>query len=532
MTQNAVDFSDNPTGAGLMDDYLDKDQQNVLTSNSGIQRPSYAVAGTKWLDTSATPWVLKMYDGTDDVALGTVNPTTHAFVPYGVDSKQDIANLSQILDTSTTKYPSNNAVKTAIDAKDSLPSQAGNAGKFLTTDGTTASWNNAVDYTNITNCITENPELVKLSLSGGTLTLEAGSTVIVPYGKSAPTMAIGDSLNGGTISDISWDGTLLFYYVRYDSAKTFGSYHNGSSICFLNCIGGTGTLGPISLMHSGTIAPTTTQYMLWYDTNNNIVKYTSDTGSTWTNYQSLVFAIASGTGGASSSAWTSIEQTFQSIGYIGSTVYALPGVKGLIPNGRNADGSLRNIEFTTDTVLITTNSGSTDTRNIILSGNSIDHPGTSGYNEISNIVWKDNGIVVNDMIAGQAVYTSGKVTSFTPKTAFHAVDRNDSSWVAQQAMPSNKYIDLTLGATGSTYIAPANGWFYLEGQGQASFAGWIEVDVKINGVMVYRNGRYTSTSNTIKMITPVIKGAQYVVRFHLGSGSLNLNRFIYAEGEN
>lgn len=147
MTQNVVDFSDNPTGAGLMDDYLDKDQQNVLTSNSGIQRPSYAVAGTKWLDTSATPWVLKMYDGTDDVALGTVNPTTHAFVPYGVDSKQDIANLSQTLDTSTTKYPSNNAVKTAIDAKDSFPPQSGNSGKYLTTNGTNVSWAEVVSTT-------------------------------------------------------------------------------------------------------------------------------------------------------------------------------------------------------------------------------------------------------------------------------------------------------------------------------------------------------------------------------------------------
>ena len=81
MAQNVVDFSGNPSGSGLMDDYLDKDQQNVLTSNSGIQRPSYAVAGTKWLDTSVTPWSWKMYDGTNDVALGTVNPSTHLFTP-------------------------------------------------------------------------------------------------------------------------------------------------------------------------------------------------------------------------------------------------------------------------------------------------------------------------------------------------------------------------------------------------------------------------------------------------------------------
>ena len=57
-----------------------------------------------------------------------------------LDGKQDISNLSQTLDDSTTKYPSNKAVKTAIDAKDSLPSQAGNNGKFLTTNGTNPSW--------------------------------------------------------------------------------------------------------------------------------------------------------------------------------------------------------------------------------------------------------------------------------------------------------------------------------------------------------------------------------------------------------
>lgn len=65
---------------------------------------------------------------------------TASDVQTAIAGKQDIANLSQTLDGSTTKYPSNNAVKKAIDAKDSLPSQAGNDGKFLTTNGTTASW--------------------------------------------------------------------------------------------------------------------------------------------------------------------------------------------------------------------------------------------------------------------------------------------------------------------------------------------------------------------------------------------------------
>ena len=54
------------------------DITNVLsainTSNSGTSRPSSAVAGTIWLDTtsSATP-TLKYYDGSDDISLATLN---------------------------------------------------------------------------------------------------------------------------------------------------------------------------------------------------------------------------------------------------------------------------------------------------------------------------------------------------------------------------------------------------------------------------------------------------------------------------
>lgn len=39
------------------------------------------------------------------------------------------------------------------------------------------------------------------------------------------------------------------------------------------------------------------------------------------------------------------------------------------------------------------------------------------------------------------------------------MDNSISSQVAHMAMPSDKYIDLTLGASGTTYTAPADGWF-------------------------------------------------------------------------
>ncbi len=51
----------------------------INTSNSGSSRPSGAVEGTIWLDTSgaATAQLLKLFDGTDDILLGTINFTAN-----------------------------------------------------------------------------------------------------------------------------------------------------------------------------------------------------------------------------------------------------------------------------------------------------------------------------------------------------------------------------------------------------------------------------------------------------------------------
>ena len=107
-------------------------------------------------------------------------------------------------------------VNTKIDNKDSLPSQTGNSGKFLTTDGTNASWEEVKqieikqDLTNpsadtvpstkavkdessrittlidtkISNCITYIPQDIKLELNNNnTIVLKKGSIVYIPNGK-------------------------------------------------------------------------------------------------------------------------------------------------------------------------------------------------------------------------------------------------------------------------------------------------------------------------------------------------------------
>ena len=50
----------------------------IQTTHSGTSRPTGAVAGQIWLDTTtATSPTLKYYDGTDDISLATLDHTAN-----------------------------------------------------------------------------------------------------------------------------------------------------------------------------------------------------------------------------------------------------------------------------------------------------------------------------------------------------------------------------------------------------------------------------------------------------------------------
>lgn len=60
---------------------------SALNSNHiGSSRPSSAVAGTIWIDSSVTDtYSIKVYDGTDDLELFSINTSTNAItLPSGV----------------------------------------------------------------------------------------------------------------------------------------------------------------------------------------------------------------------------------------------------------------------------------------------------------------------------------------------------------------------------------------------------------------------------------------------------------------
>lgn len=73
-------------GTVFFNTHLEPWRDALHSQHSGTSRPSYAISGMLWLNTTTNPWVLNMFDGTDDIALGTFNTSTNIFTPSNVQT--------------------------------------------------------------------------------------------------------------------------------------------------------------------------------------------------------------------------------------------------------------------------------------------------------------------------------------------------------------------------------------------------------------------------------------------------------------
>ena len=267
---------------------------------------------------------------------------------------------------------------------------------------------NLLNYT--TNRILEIPQDIKLELNNGTLTLKAGSKVYVPNGVG--------TFNAVTItSDVST--------ARTDSQDCIAWYNTDN---------GTIQVFPSILFYSGTTAPSDYPFMFWYDTTNNKCKVTSDSGSTWVEGKSFPICVVS-TDGTKISA---INQVFNGFGYIGSTVFALPGVKVQIPNGRNEDGTCRSIIATVDSVKTTTRTDSVTTSKhwYLLNNLNLFSSSIVSFDADKNIYVNSSEAVITVEIA-YGYLTSGKITSFTPYTVDSVVNSNEFYQLKDKAVTTD-----------------------------------------------------------------------------------------------
>lgn len=166
---------------------------------------------------------------------------------------------------------------------------------------------------NITNCITAIPQDIKLEHVSGVLKLKAGSKVYKANGESI-------TISGDLVVAQGGTNTGAFAFYRSDNSTVYTVI--------------------ASQTFSGTSAPanpvTTTT---WLDMGAKDVKVYD--GTQWVGGVSLPLCIFDNQDGKV----TAVGQIFNGFGYIGSTAFILPGVKGLAPDGRNEDGSLKNFEM-------------------------------------------------------------------------------------------------------------------------------------------------------------------------------------------
>lgn len=217
----------------------------------------------------------------------------------------------------------------------------------------------------ISNCVTEIPQRIKYTFEDGTLTILAGSVVIVPYG----TTDLTDSIN---IGDTFLNANYKVYDRQYTDGKFFVWAEIQEDIVYTSAAGdafGIRSFG-LSLDNNGTyfrvnqMSGTTSippKSGVYYRTDLNVVQVFNDINDSTPDLTNCSFPFIRGVTNLNNF-MDGIAEVFNGIGYIGGIIWADKGIKMLIPDGRNADGTLKNIEVETDKITFETNTSGNYTR--------------------------------------------------------------------------------------------------------------------------------------------------------------------------
>ncbi len=211
-----------------------------------------------------------------------------------------------------------------------------------------------LNKTQITNCLTEVPQRINYTLENGTFTLKAGSVLIVPFGTEAPTLAIGDFLEGASnnnnfkIVDIQYKNNQLFYWCEVQNDIAWQINVTTSGIIRHVAVGISSTLEVWDKLvcnattSSAETLPSDNISYMWYQPNNNKVVRTDESHTPNITMSLPIAIVESGNGYV----FDKLHKVFNGMGNIGGINWVDKGVKGLIPYYRNEDRTLKSIEFT------------------------------------------------------------------------------------------------------------------------------------------------------------------------------------------
>lgn len=170
-------------------------------------------------------------------------------------------------------------------------------------------------YNSIQDCIVSNPNLIQYEQTSSTIILKKGSKLIIPNG-------VGNFTYTTLINNIS-------------SPIPTG---NGEKIMYTD--GGDIHYIDSGAVFAGATKPTGYTAMVWYDTTENKIKYSENSGATWTGLYAFPIARCDNTG---------IKECFcTGISHFANCVWVANGVEVLIPNGKDSSGKYNNSLYHND----------------------------------------------------------------------------------------------------------------------------------------------------------------------------------------
>lgn len=466
----------------------------------------------KWknLYLSGTAYVGAINNGFN-IAVPVTNSADEFALKSQVDLKANSADLGTAAYTASTDYataaqgaladtavqPGELATVATTGDYDDLLNKPTTLAGYGITDGANTDLSNITSTgqnignwsSNVTNCITNIPQdiIAEFDVSTKTLTIKAGSKLYIPNGFEA-------------------DGTTPhFDTITFATDQTLTNSFTGAYNNILVCWDSANNMFRQSPTHDSgsTDHNTTVGNRFWYDTDTNKIKYYAANNTTVTS-DSVSLPVCRMESIGSGNGFKRILNVFNGFGYIGCSTFVLPGVKGLAPNGRNSDGTLKSINVNVTSVHTTTQTFNAGYYYVGFAS-SAGELGFYGvlitkYDEARNFVVDTYANVDRTWTtAGALIYsdTNHKITSFEKSEAFHAVDYSDKHAITDLLMP-----DYTAGievqnaiATSGSYTAPSNGQFVLD-----ILAGTNTTTFKINNIAVAQQkattgGAYNATYN-------------------------------------
>ena len=208
----------------------------------------------------------------------------------------------------------------------------------------------------ITNCILEIPQKIKIEHDSATatLTLKAGSILIVPYGLEdlSTTITVGSTFihENFIVSDTRYNAGKFFVWVEVQNDISYSEESVDTERIRLVEI----SLTANNLIHmfntDATNQDEEINNCIRYITNLNIIKHRNATGQDTGEVISFPFCQVKSNG---SHIAGYIANVFQGIGHIGNVSWCDKDIKVLFGNGRDKDGNFINIEHTKNQISLT-----------------------------------------------------------------------------------------------------------------------------------------------------------------------------------